>query len=130
MGSQETEAADKTASTAANQRPDQEELLGTASVMDESGEKKKDYYIVESLKDIPVKTLLIIGKTGTGKSALCNRISGQKFNSDIFPVSGEATSCTQSTAMGLIQFNGDKEKMIGLVDTIGFDDPNNDTDIG
>ena len=97
--------------------------------MDESGEKKKDYYIVESLKDIPVKTLLIIGKTGTGKSALCNRISGQKFNSDIFPVSGEATSCTQSTAMGLIQFNGDKEKMIGLIDTIGFDDPNNDTDV-
>ena len=84
---------------------------------------------MESLKDIPVKTLLIIGKTGTGKSALCNRISGQKFNSDIFPVSGEATSCTQSTALGLIQFNGDKEKMIGLIDTIGFDDPNNDTDV-
>ena len=84
---------------------------------------------MESLKDIPVKTLLIIGKTETGKSALCNRISGQKFNSDIFPVSGEATSFTQSTALGLIQFNGDKEKMIGLIDTIGFDDPNNDTDI-
>ena len=109
---------------------DQDELLTThSSENDDFGEKKKEYYIVESLKDIPVKTLLIIGKTGTGKSALRNRISGQKFDSDIFPVSGEATSCTQSTALGLIQFNGDKEKMIGLVDTIGFDDPNNDTDI-
>ena len=26
--------------------------------------------------------------------------------------------------------NGDSEKLIGLIDTIGFDDPNNDTDIG
>ena len=38
-------------------------------------------------------------------------------------------TCTQSTALGCINFNGDPEKLIGLIDTIGFDDPNNDTDI-
>lgn len=96
---------------------------------DKITDERKDYFIVETLKDLPVKTLLIIGKTGTGKSALCNKISGQKFNSDIFPVSGEAASCTQNTALGAINFNGDPEKLIGLIDTIGFDDPNNDTDI-
>ena len=53
---------------------------------DKISDQRKDYFIVETLKDLPVKTLLIIGKTGTGKSALCNKISGQKFNSDIFPV--------------------------------------------
>ena len=92
-------------------------------------DQRQNAFLVNSLRDLPVKTLLVIGKTGTGKSALCNRISGQKFDSDIFPVSGEAVSCTQSTALGCINFNGDTEKLIGLIDTIGFDDPNNDTDI-
>ena len=92
-------------------------------------DERKGAFIVASLRDIPVKTLLIIGKTGTGKSSLCNRISGQSFDSDVFPVSGEAVSCTQTTALGCINFNGDPEKLIGLIDTIGFDDPNNDTDI-
>ena len=102
----------------------------TASVSnDETTDRRPNAFIVNSLRDLPVKTLLVIGKTGTGKSALCNRISGQKFDSDIFPVSGEAVSCTQSTALGCINFNGDTEKLIGLIDTIGFDDPNNDTDI-
>ena len=86
--------------------------------------------ITQVLKSFAFKTFLIIGKTGTGKSSLCNRIVGHSPDSDIFPVSGGATSCTQSTVMGLAHFNGDKEKpLVNVIDTIGFDDPRNDTDV-
>ena len=83
------------------------EHITDQEVSAEMSDPRRNYFIVASLKDVPVKTLLIIGKTGTGKSALCNRISGQKFDSDFFPVSGEATSCTQNTALRLVNFNGD-----------------------
>merc|ERR1712083_54450 len=53
------------------------------------GETKHGVLMPTDLKDSPFKTLLIIGKTGTGKSALCNRIAGHDFDSDIFPVSGD-----------------------------------------
>lgn len=92
--------------------------------------RKEDVLMPTALKDYPFKTLLIIGKTGTGKSALCNRIAGHDSGSDIFPVSADATGCTQSTVFGVIHFNGDNEKPpVNLIDTIGFDDPNNDTDL-
>ena len=84
---------------------------------------------VSSFKNLSSKVLLIIGKTGTGKSSLCNRISGYPSNSSIFPVSGGAISCTQNTVLGSVHFNGDQDKPVGLIDTIGFDDPNNDTDV-
>merc|ERR1712032_963608 len=35
---------------------------------------KEDVQIVSNLKDQEFKSFLIIGKTGTGKSSLCNRI--------------------------------------------------------
>ena len=72
----------------------------------------------------------MFGKSGTGKSALCNRIVGHDYDSDIFPVSDGATSCTQNTILGTAQFNGDREKpLVNVIDTIGFDDPKNDTDV-
>jgi len=86
-------------------------------------------YIVPTIKENCLKKLLIIGKTGTGKSSLCNRIAGFPANADIFPVSSEATSCTQSTQFGNIKFDGNPERIMSLIDTIGFDDPNNDTDV-
>ena len=47
----------------------------------------------------------------------------------MFPVSAKAESCTQATAFGNINFDGNKERILSLIDTIGFDDPNNDTDV-
>ena len=79
---------------------------------------------VRSFKNLSSKVLLIIGKTGTG-----NRISGYPSNSRIFPVSGGAVSCNQNTVLSSVHFNGDRDKPVGLIDTIGFDDPNNDTDV-
>merc|ERR1711892_323878 len=72
--------------------------------------------------------LLIIGKTGTGKSSLCNVITGHPMDSDIFPVSAEAVSCTQSTQFGWVNFNANVGRPISLIDTIGFDDPKKDKD--
>jgi len=94
-----------------------------------SSQPKTNVVIVPNLKGNMMKKLLIIGKTGTGKSSLCNRIAGYPANADIFPVSSEATSCTQSTQFGTIKFDGNAERIMSLIDTIGFDDPNNDTDV-
>ena len=84
---------------------------------------------VHDLRQTFLKKLLIVGKTGTGKSALANRIAGQAHNASLFPVSSEAVSCTQSTCFARILFGGEKDKLINLIDTIGFDDPDNDTDV-
>ena len=97
---------------------------------DEGSLDKEGVIITKDLKDSSFKTFLIIGKTGTGKSSLCNRIVGHNYDSNIFPVAGGATSCTQTTILGTALFNGDKEKPpVNVIDTIGFDDPKNDTDV-
>lgn len=76
------------------------------------------------------KKLLLIGKTGAGKSSvkfkcmrilipifppcyqLCNVFTGHPHDAEIFPVSAAAVSCTQSTQFAETFFKGDKEKPI------------------
>ena len=84
---------------------------------------------VYNLKNTHLKKLLIIGKTGTGKSTLCNRIAGKNFNDNLFPVSSSAKSCTQELNFATVQFGGHKERLVNVIDTLGFDDPENDTDV-
>ena len=66
--------------------------------------------ITDDIRENGRKKILIIGKTGTGKSSLCNVIAGHPHNAEIFPVSGAASSCTQSTKFAEIFFNLDKER--------------------
>ena len=68
------------------------------------------------------KKLLVIGKTGTGKSSLCNVIASLEHDAYIFPVSANSESCTQETKFANVLFNGDESMPISLIDTIGFDD--------
>ena len=62
--------------------------------------------------------VLILGKTGTGKSSLCNVISGLPYNANVFPVSAMAASCTQETQLADVYFNGQIQKPIRNPSTI------------
>ena len=115
----------QTVQNSSQERPAGQQEGGSSATLEKEG-----VIITQDLKDLPFKTFLIIGKTGTGKSSLCNRIVGHNYDSNIFPVSGGATSCTQSTILATALFSGDKEKPpVNVIDTIGFDDPKNDTDV-
>ena len=99
--------------------------VNNGNLSENSDVKKSD-----NLLDDLFQTLLIIGKTGTGKSSLCNKISGLKSNSTVFPVSSAADSCTQGTVLANIKFGGVRERLVSLIDTMGFDDPSTDNDAG
>ena len=85
-------------------------------------------HVRESVRGNNRKKLLVIGKTGTGKSSLCNVLTGNLPNAKAFPVSGKATTCTQETTFADADFCGVPSKPISIVDTIGFDDPTKDHD--
>ena len=77
-----------------------------------------------------LRTIVILGETGTGKSSLCNVLAGKGPNSDLFPVSDGTTSCTQENVYQHIKFGGDREFELDVtvIDTKGFDDSNSGID--
>ena len=81
-----------------------------------------DDRIVQNVRKNGRMKLLVIGKTGAGKSSLCNVIAGEESDHEIFPVSAGAEGCTNVTQFANINFNGNKERPISLVDTVGLDE--------
>merc|ERR1712051_98689 len=83
-----------------------------------------------TLVDNGRKKILVIGKTGTGKSSLCNVLCGADHDADLFPVSAEAMSCTQRTFFCDAFFLQQQGGALLPDYTIGFDDPDKDDDAG
>ena len=81
-----------------------------------------DNRIVQNVRRNGRMKLLVIGKTGTGKSSLCNVIAGEESDHDIFPVSAGAEGCTNVTQFANINFNGNEKRPISLIDTVGLDE--------
>ena len=85
--------------------------------------------MVKNIKNNGKKKVLLLGITGSGKSAMGNRIGGLHFKSATgFRVSGSYQGCTRETRFKNANFNGDVEKPINLIDTIGFEDPDQNVD--
>ena len=75
-----------------------------------------------------LKKTLVFGKTGTGKSSLCNVLCGKPFNDEFFKSSDGTRGCTQTTDLAEICFNGTNDHMMTLIDTVGFYDAEKDLD--
>ena len=103
-------------------------LLEVAAMSSEVSRGPQSSSLVEDINGNTFKKVLIVGKTGTGKSSLCNVVAGKAHDADLFPVSAEAHGCTGTTTFGNVFFNGIKETPVSLIDTVGFDDPERDTD--
>ena len=91
----------------------------------------KEVKETDDVRNNGLKKVLVIGKTGTGKSTLCNVLTENDHDAEIYPVSAGGASCTQSTKLADIFFNGDQSCPITLIDTMGFDDAtkNHDAEI-
>ena len=79
-----------------------------------------------------VPAVLFVGKTGSGKSSLCNILAGLPPDSDGridgFATSPETEACTESTTVKECCYFGDPRRPIMLIDTPGFDDPTKNHD--
>ena len=70
------------------------------------------------------KSMVVIGSTGTGKSTLCNVLSGKAHDDNSnFPTSEEMESCTNKTTAKEVFWRGDPDFKFTLIDTPGLNDP-------
>ena len=85
------------------------------------------------LKDNGRKKLLFVGKTGAGKSALCNALSLPIEESDefqeckIFPESAKLDIGNNRTILSNVDFLGQEDKKVSFIDTVGFDSTEKNT---
>lgn len=76
--------------------------------------------IVKSLRNVPGRTLLLLGNKESGKSEVFNQIAGHQVNSSLS--SANATSNeTQEVRFVSIHEKGSKDNTVSLIDTVAFD---------
>ena len=77
------------------------------------------------------KKLLFLGKTGAGKSALCNALSvpirenDAFYEAGIFPESTNLDQGNQKTFLSNVCYLGSPDRTISFIDTVGFDSTEN-----
>lgn len=84
--------------------------------------------VVDDVRGNGRKKVLVIGITGAGKSSLCNALTGNEFSNGDFAIGHDPNACTRETKFGEAFFCGNKERPFTIVDTIGFADPDLESD--
>ena len=69
------------------------------------------------------KTIVVLGETGVGKSAMCNRFIGDSPHSQTFRVSAITSGRTTETKVMTAFFGGNLSRPFRIVDTQGFNEP-------
>ena len=94
--------------------------------------KDKPGILVRNLKGNGRKKLLGLGKAGAGKSAICNALCQPVSSKDIYyPENAKPyndRNHTMETLSTNVSYLGNKDRRISLIDTIGFDNLNDDAD--
>ena len=75
--------------------------------------------IVKSLRNVPGRTLLLLGKKGSGKSEVFSQIAGHQVNS--VSLANATSSETQEVRFVSVHEKGSKDNTVSLIDTVAFD---------